>query len=509
MESAVVTSLAERPQFIDGGWRPGTGDPFEVVNPARGQPLATLAGSTSEDASAALSAARRAQPAWSRRPPIERGDLLRSIADVFAANRTLLRDLLVSEVGKPATQAASEVAFAEAFLRYNAGWDRHLEGEILAGDVAGETIHLLRAPVGVVAAICPWNFPLAVFCRKVAPALLTGNTVVAKASEVTPLTTLQAVRLISDNIDLPAGVLNLVSGAGDVGNALVESELTSLVSFTGHRDTGKRVMATAAANLTRVALELGGKAPAIVWKDADLDLAVGAIIAARHTNAGQVCTSAERVLIHEDVLEDFTSRYIRAAEALRVGDPSGDVDMGPLVSAAQLEKTGTAVERAVREGADLLTGGGPPRAALPSGGYWYAPTVLRDVDPDMNIMTEETFGPVTPLFGVGSLDDAIGIANESRYGLSAYVFSQNYSTIMRTVEDLQFGEIYINRTLGESVHAHHAGFKQSGIGGEDGKWGILRYTQIKTAYHHFGGSDQVTPSPDPIAEARTGRSEAR
>jgi lactaldehyde dehydrogenase / glycolaldehyde dehydrogenase len=179
------------------------------------------------------------------------------------------------------------------------------------------------------------------------------------------------------------------------------------------------------------------------------------------------------------------------------------------VSAAQLEKTGTAVERAVREGADLLTGGGPPRTALPSGGYWYGPTVLRDVDPDMNIMTEETFGPVTPLFGVGSLDDAIGIANESRYGLSAYIFSRSYSTIMRTVEDLQFGEIYINRTLGESVHAHHAGFKQSGIGGEDGKWGILRYTQIKTAYHHFGGSDQVIPSPDPIAEARTGRSEAR
>jgi lactaldehyde dehydrogenase/glycolaldehyde dehydrogenase len=491
MDSAVVTALTRESQFIDGAWQSGTGHLFDVFDPTCGQPLARLASSTTEDAHAALTAARRAQPMWSRKPMVERGDLLRSIADVFAANRKLLEDLLVKEVGKPVAQATGEVAFAEAFLRYNAGWDRHLEGEILAGDVAGETIHLLRAPVGVVAAICPWNFPLAVFCRKVAPALLTGNTVVAKASEVTPLTTLQAVRLISENIDLPAGVLNLVNGAGDVGNALVESELTSLVSFTGHRDTGKRVMATAAANLTRVALELGGKAPAIVWKDADLDLAVEAILAARHANAGQVCTSAERVLIHTEVLEDFTARYIRAAQALRVGDPGGDVDMGPLVSAAQLEKTTVAVERAVREGAHLLTGGGPPRTPVPAGGYWYAPTVLQNVDPNMNIMTEETFGPVTPLLGVSSLDDAIEIANESRYGLSAYIFSQNYSTIMRTVDDLQFGEIYINRTLGESVHAHHAGFKQSGVGGEDGKWGILRYTQIKTAYHHFG---QARPS---------------
>jgi lactaldehyde dehydrogenase/glycolaldehyde dehydrogenase len=160
--------------------------------------------------------------------------------------------------------------------------------------------------------------------------------------------------------------------------------------------------------------------------------------------------------------------------------------MGPLVSAAQLEKTTVAVDRAVRDGAAVLTGGGPPTTALPSGGYWYSPTVLRDVVPAMNIMTEETFGPVTPLYGVNSLDDAIAIANDSRYGLSAYIFSQNYSTVMRAVDQLQFGEIYINRTLGESVHAHHAGFKQSGIGGEDGKWGILRYTQIKTAYHHFG-----------------------
>lgn len=486
VEPDAISSLAGEPQYIDGTWRRASGPTFDVFDPTTGAPLVSLESSTEEEVRAALSAARNAQDSWSRAPIRERGDLLRAIADVFAANGDLLRDLLVKEVGKPRSEADGEVAFAQAFLRYNAGWDTRLEGEILPGDVAGETIHLLRAPIGVVGVICPWNFPLAVFCRKIAPALLTGNTVVAKPSEVTPLTTLQAVRLINDNVSLPHGVLNLVNGASAVGNAIVESDLTSMVSFTGHRDTGKRVMATAASNLTRVALELGGKAPAIVWRDADLDLAVEAIVAARHTNAGQVCTSAERVLVHEDVLEDFTSRYLRAVQAIRVGDPAGDVDMGPLVSAAQLEKTSAAVERAISEGAAVITGGGPPATVAAPGGYWYSPTVLRRIDPSMNIMTEETFGPVTPLLGVHSLSDAIAIANDSSYGLSAYIFSQNYSTIMRTVDELQFGEIYINRTLGESVHAHHAGFKDSGIGGEDGKWGLLRYTQIKTAYHHYG-----------------------
>jgi lactaldehyde dehydrogenase / glycolaldehyde dehydrogenase len=295
MESAAVATLAETPLFIEGQWRAASGESFTVYDPTHGRPLATIASASRPEVDAALAAARAAQPGWRRTPIADRGDLLRAMADVLAANRAPLADLLVAEVGKPVSQAIGEVAFAEAFLRYNASWDRHLEGEILAGDVPDETIHLLREPLGVVAAICPWNFPLAVFFRKVAPALLTGNTAVAKPSEVTPLTTLRAVRLISEGVALPPGVLNVVCGAGDVGAALVESDLTSLVSFTGHRDTGKQVMAAAAANLTRVALELGGKAPAIVWRDADLDLAVSAIISARHTNSGQVCTSAERV----------------------------------------------------------------------------------------------------------------------------------------------------------------------------------------------------------------------
>ena len=308
---------------------------------------------------------------------------------------------------------------------------------------------------------------------------------VAKPSEVTPLSTIRFFRLIAEHADLPPGVVNLVTGGRDTGATLVANELTQMVSFTGHRDTGKAIMASAAANLTRVALELGGKAPAIVWRDADLDIAVPALVTARHHNAGQVCTCAERVLVHNDVLEPFTERYVAAVEALRLGDPRTPVDMGPLVSNTQLQKTIAAVELAREEGASVVSGGSRPER----GGWFHTPTVLRDVTPAMAVMREEVFGPVTPILGISSLEEAVEVANDSRYGLSAYIFSSDYQSIMRTVDALRFGEIYINRTLGESVHAHHSGYGESGIGGEDGKWGLMRYTQIKTAYHHFGGGD--------------------
>jgi lactaldehyde dehydrogenase/glycolaldehyde dehydrogenase len=476
----------DAPLYIGGAWRAASGPSFNVYDPRNERVLATLASAGTAEVHAGLAAAKDAQRDWARTPAPTRGTFVRDAAELVRAHRGDLARLIALEVGKPMTQALQEVDFAAGFLRYNAEWDRRLEGEILPGDTRDETIHLLRVPLGVVAAICPWNFPLAVLCRKLAPALVTGNTVVIKASEISPLSTQAFVTLVHEHLDLPPGVINLVSGAGAVGQALVDDPLTSLVSFTGHRDTGRNVMIRAAANFTRVSLELGGKAPAIVWKDADLDLAVPAIIAARHTNCGQVCTAAERVLVHRDLLEPFTERYVAAAQALRVGDPLEGSDLGPLVSAAQHAKTSAAVALARREGATVLTGGGRPEGDAFATGYWFAPTVLGNVSPQMSVMIEETFGPVTPILGIDSIEDAVGIANASRYGLSAYLFSRDYGTVMRTVNDLDFGEIYINRTLGESIHAHHAGYKESGMGGEDGKWGLLRYTQVKTAYHRYG-----------------------
>lgn len=481
---AMTDRVVAEPLYIGGSWRRAAGAHLDVINPADERVLASVPSATAAEVHAALTAAKEAQPAWARTPSVVRGRYLRAIADLIRANRARLAELIVTEVGKPAAQAADEVEFAAGFLSYNAEWDRRLEGETLPADGPGELIQLSHAPLGVVVAICPWNFPLAVLCRKLGPALVTGNAVVVKPSEVSPLSTIELFRLIDAELDIPPGVLNPVTGAAQTGQALVEDVTTAMVSFTGHRDTGKAIMARAARNLTRVALELGGKAPAIVWRDADLDVAVPAIVAARHTNSGQVCTSAERVFVHEDLYEPFLDAYVAAVQNLTVGHPAGAVDMGPLASSQQLTKTTVAVETAIGEGADVVTGGGAP--ADLGRGYWYAPTVLRNVRPDMTIMREETFGPVTPVLPVNSIEQAIDIANDSRYGLSAYVFSQNYRAVMRAVEELQFGEIYVNRTLGESIHAHHAGYRESGIGGEDGKWGLLRYTQIKTAYHHYG-----------------------
>lgn len=367
-----------------------------------------------------------------------------------------------------------------------AEWDRRTEGEIIPSDTRGESIHLMRVPMGVVAAICAWNYPLAVLIRKLAPALVTGNTVVAKASEVTPLSTLEFAQLVRDEIGLPDGVFNVLTGAGEVGKALVESSGIDMISMTGHRDTGKRIMAAAAPNLTRVSLELGGKAPAIVLEDADLDAAVGAVVTARHENSGQVCTCAERVFVEAPIFDEFVSRYVAAAERLTVGFPQQDPDMGPLVSKNQFDKVSAAVEGALGAGASLATGGGRPPGEAFGAGYWFAPTVLTGVNPEMAVMNEEVFGPVTPIMKVESFGDALELANRSRYGLSTYLYTNDYRTVMRAAHELEAGEVYVNRTMGEAFQAHHSGHGDSGYGGEDGKYGILKYLQLKSVYHRYG-----------------------
>lgn len=471
--------------YVDGRWWSASGTKVDAIDPTTGEVLASLPSATTQEVHEALLSAQRAQRNWAHTPSVVRGELLRQVADVLDANSDELALLIVADVGKPLSQAKTEVGFATQFLRYSAEWDRRLEGEILPADVPGEVIHLHHSPIGVVGAICPWNFPLAVLCRKIGPALVTGNTVVVKPSEVSPLSTIRLFQLIDEGVDLPAGVLNLVTGAATTGRALVEDPVTNMVSFTGHRDTGKEIMALAATNLTRVALELGGKAPAIVCHDADLGVAVPAILAARHTNSGQVCTSAERVFVDGRVYDEFLDAYVRAVKGIRLGIPTDPVDMGPLASAAQVAKVEGAVARALDEGAEMVYGGGRPSEPELARGCFYLPTVLAGVQPTMAVMQEETFGPVTPVAPVTSLEEAIQLSNDSRYGLSAYVFSRDYETVMRLSDELEFGEIYVNRTLGESVHAHHAGYRESGMGGEDGKWGLLRFTQVKTVYHHY------------------------
>lgn len=481
----VQEAKAEVGLFVGGVWRRASGDAITVVNPTTEEAIASVPSATADDVDDALAAAQEAQRDWGRAPGGVRGAVVGAIGDVLRKNATELAELQATEVGKPVAIAYAEVAAAAQLADYMAGWDRRIEGEIVQSDVADEVIHLMRVPVGVVAAVTAWNAPVALMIRKIAPALVAGNAVVVKPSEVAPLSSIALVRMIAEEVELPTGLLNLVPGGAETGQALARNVRTDLISLTGHRDTGKKVMADAAANLTRVSLELGGKAPVIVWADADLDVAVQAVALARHFNSGQVCTSAERVFVHESVFDSFVERYTAMVSYLRVGDPFGEVDLGPLVSAEQQRKTLSAIERSTAQGARVVLGGGKPDGEAFIRGYWVAPTVLVDVDPSMDVMREEVFGPVTPIAKVSTLDEAFELANDTRYGLAAYIFTADYRTAMRAANEFAFGELYVNRSIGEQVQGHHSGHKESGFGGEDGKHGLLRYTQMRAVYHNF------------------------
>jgi lactaldehyde dehydrogenase/glycolaldehyde dehydrogenase len=468
--------------YVDGEWREASGDDsIPVTNPATEGQIADVRNASEQDVAAAIEAADAAQREWDKTPARERGALLRDISDLMLEHVDELAELVTTEQGKPLDHARGEVEDAADLVQYMAEWDRRIEGDILPGDQRDESVHLVRRPHGVVAGIVPWNYPIAVFVRKLAPALVTGNTMVGKPSEQTPLATIRLVELIDERIDLPDGVLNLVTGAGAVGQRLVTADAVDMVSMTGHVETGKAIMRDAADDLTKVSLELGGKAPAIVWKDADVDAAVEKVLAARTANSGQVCTCAERVYVHSDVAEEFTEKYADAATSLEVGDPMDSPDMGPLVSADQLAKSETAVERAREEGGQVVAGG----QSIDGAGYWYEPTLVTGVDRDASIMQEEVFGPVLPVMAVDDAETALELANDSKYGLSSYVYTDDYRTAMRFAEELAFGETYINRSIGELWQGHHIGWNESGMGGEDGKYGMRKYTQLKTVYHNY------------------------
>lgn len=480
-----MTEIPEVGQYVNGSWRTDGAEHLPVENPTTEAELATIPVAPTEVVDDALAAAAHAQNEWAEKPGIERANVLREIGAVVEDHIVELADLLVAEQGKPFSAAKGEVAATADLARYVAGWGRRIEGDIVPSDNRREQINLQRHPVGVVAGIVPWNYPISVFMRKILPALVAGNALVVKPSELTPLATVRLVQLFDEELDLSDGLLNLVLGDGSVGERLVTANGTDMVTMTGSIETGKAIMRAAADTLTPVSLELGGKAPAIVDASADLDAAVEDILTARVTNTGQVCTCAERVYVHEAVAETFTERYVAATRNLELGDPATDPDMGPQVSAQEREKTARAVETAIEDGAEVLVGGTQPTDEQFETGYWYEPTVLANVDQSMSVVQDEVFGPVTPIIRVASVEEAIEYANDSAYGLSSYVYTDDYRTAMRAAEELEYGETYLNRTLGEAWQGHHIGWKQSGLGGEDGKYGVLKYTQLKSVYHDY------------------------
>ncbi|MBR8392483.1 aldehyde dehydrogenase [Burkholderia cenocepacia] len=468
--------------YIDGRFvKASLGATIEVLNPANQELLALVPDTGSEDVNEAVAAAKRAQPSWEKLPPIARAGFLRQISAKLRANVDRLAATISSEQGKVLSLAKLEVSFTADYIDYMAEWARRIEGEIITSDRPSETVLLFRKPIGVTAGILPWNFPLFLIARKMAPALVTGNTIVIKSSEETPINAFEFAELVAET-DLPVGVLNIISGRGaTTGKALSSSKDVGLISFTGSVQTGSRIMESAAKNLTRVNLELGGKAPAIVMADADIDLAAKAIYDSRVLNTGQLCNCAERIYVQRGAAEKFAEKVAAHMKATRYGDPHIDKDltMGPLINKAGLEKVESLVVAAKKQGAQVLTGG---KIADRDRGFHYEPTVLMGCTSDMAIMREEIFGPVLPIQVIDSLDEGISLANDSEYGLTSSIFTNDLNSALQAARELRFGETYVNREHFEAMQGFHAGRRKSGIGGADGKHGLYEFMETHVVY---------------------------
>lgn len=473
-------------QFIGGQWVDSTVKEWiEVENPATGAVIASVPKGGEDDADRALVAAREAQPAWEALPPQSRGQLLRDLARLMLENRERLARVVVAEQGKPIQEARGEIEGAALYLTYAAEEARRITGDIIPSDNPDEQIWIQKVAHGVVVGLTAWNYPAGLMCRKLGPALIAGNTIVIKAHEGTPLSAFEIAQL-SLQAGFPAGVINVVAGTGEgLGAALVRHPITRLITLTGSVRAGKEIFRAAADDLKLLRLELGGKAPFVVAEDADIGAAVRAAVVSRFENCGQICICNERMYLHRRIADEFLDKFTRAVKALKVGDPQTMVDVGPKVSGVELDKVARMVDEAKAAGAEVLTGGRRLTEGDYARGHWYEPTILKVADNQMKIMQDEVFGPVVPVMTVTDFDEGLRLANESRYGLSAYVFTKDMRRVMRLIRELRFGEIYVNKPGGDVVQAHHAGMRDSGIGGEDGKYGLEAYFQKKTIYVNF------------------------
>jgi betaine-aldehyde dehydrogenase len=462
--------------LIGGELVQGDGPPLPVENPYSLETIATVGTPSEEQTDAAIAAAREAARDWGATPAGERGELLHAVAAELRARCDELGELMAREGGKPLVENTDEVGWTAAAFDYYAELGRSSAGRVIPSIESTQLALVLKEPLGVVACIVPWNYPLLLLAWKVAPALAAGNTVVCKPSELTPLSTLA---LASAFAGFPAGVVNLLAGAGDVGERLVSDPRVDGIAFTGSVDTGRRIARIAADRVARVNLELGGKDPFIVCPDVApaIEVAAKGGAWAAFLNAGQVCTSAERFYVFDDVYDDYVGAFLDYTSTLRLGDPLDPAtDIGPLVSERQRTRVAAQVDAAVEAGAELLAGG---NGGGQETGWFYSPAVVTGAPAETDLLREETFGPVAPIVRVRSLDEAIELANGTRFGLGCNVYTKDLDTILRCMREIRAGTVWFNDPLTDNDAGPFGGMKQSGLGRELGEEGLEAFRETK------------------------------
>lgn len=478
-------SLFKQECLVAGQWQSSTsGKVIEVNNPATGETIGTVPAMSADEIDEVIDLAENAWLPWRRLTGKERAALLRAWYELIIQNQEDIATLMTAEQGKPLQEARGETVYAASFLEWFAEEAKRIYGDVIDHPLPGKRIIVIKQGIGVTAAITPWNFPAAMITRKCAPALAAGCPVIVKPAKQTPFTAL-ALAELANRAGFPAGTVNVVTGpASGIGNALTASPKVRKLSFTGSTEIGKLLMAQCAGTVKKVSLELGGNAPFIVFDDADVNAAVAGAIASKYRNAGQTCVCANRVLVQDAVYDEFSDKLAAAVSKLKVGNGmEPDVQQGPLIDMAAVEKVELHIEDALSHGAAIAVGG--ERHEL--GGSFFQPTVLTQVSPSMLINREETFGPVAPLIRFNEEQEAINIANDTEFGLAGYFFSRDIGRIWRVAEALEYGIVGINEGIISNEVAPFGGVKESGIGREGSKYGIDDFLEIK--YLCMGGID--------------------